>query len=247
MIATLTYHSIDDSGSPVSVSPAAFDSHLAWLTSGRVRVLPLDDLVKEPADAADAVALTFDDGFRNTADPLRRLIDAGFVPTVFAVTRHAGGTNAWGGQDQPGIPTLPLFDWDELADLHRRDVRIEAHTRTHPHLTKVSPSQLADEIEGSREDLERRLGAKPGHFAYPYGDVDDAAAACAASAFVCSHTTRMSVLGGGGDRARLPRLDMYYFRALGAIEGFGTPAFARQVAVIRARRALKSWFTRASK
>ena len=38
MRAILTYHSIDDSGSPISIAPADFRRHLDWLTSGRVPV-----------------------------------------------------------------------------------------------------------------------------------------------------------------------------------------------------------------
>ena len=62
MRAILTYHSIDPSGSPISVSPAAFRRHIEWLASGRVRVVRLEELMRLPA-GEDAVALTFDDGF----------------------------------------------------------------------------------------------------------------------------------------------------------------------------------------
>ena len=65
MKAPLTYHSLDDSGSAISIPPAVFDQHLAWLTSGRVRVLTLDRIAEEPDSAGDAVAVTFDDGFLN--------------------------------------------------------------------------------------------------------------------------------------------------------------------------------------
>ena len=46
MRAILTYHSIDDSGSLISVAPAVFRSHVQWLTSGRVRALSLEDLIE---------------------------------------------------------------------------------------------------------------------------------------------------------------------------------------------------------
>jgi len=89
MNAILTYHSIDVGGSPISVAPETFASHLGWLTSGAVRVVPLDDLVQGAA-GTDAVSVTFDDGFLNSVPALERLLDVGIVPTIFAVTGHAG-------------------------------------------------------------------------------------------------------------------------------------------------------------
>ena len=56
MRAILTYHSIDESGSPISVAPAAFRRHVEWLASGRVRVVSLEEIVRLN-DAVDAVAL----------------------------------------------------------------------------------------------------------------------------------------------------------------------------------------------
>jgi hypothetical protein len=61
MRAVLTYHSIDESGSVVSVPEAAFRSHVEWLASGAVRVVPLEELLSMD-DGVDAVAITFDDG-----------------------------------------------------------------------------------------------------------------------------------------------------------------------------------------
>lgn len=111
MRAILTYHSIDESGSPISVSPSAFRAHVRWLASGAVRVLPLDELVKAD-DRMDAVAITFDDGFENFATECADLLVEHALPTtVFVVPEHVGRTNEWGGVASPGIPTLPLMSW----------------------------------------------------------------------------------------------------------------------------------------
>jgi len=240
MIATLMYHSIDQSGSPISASPATFARHLKWLTSGRVRVLPLDGIVRESGDAPDAVAVTFDDGFVNAKPVLDELLANGIIPTVFVVPGHVGRTNAWGGRDQAGIPTLPLLDWDALGELATRGARIEAHSRTHPHCTELTRDQLVDELEGGRDDIERRLGRRSSHFAYPYGDLNDAVVERARATFAFAHTTEMRSLSGRDDAARRPRLDMYYFQAEGALDGFGTPAFRRRLTWLRTRRAIRA-------
>ena len=48
MKAILTYHSVDDSGSAVSVSPDAFRRHVRWLASERVRVVTVPQLPALP-------------------------------------------------------------------------------------------------------------------------------------------------------------------------------------------------------
>jgi peptidoglycan/xylan/chitin deacetylase (PgdA/CDA1 family) len=239
MKAILTYHSIDDSRSPVSVSPAVFQEHARFLSSGRVRALSLDELLADSVDA-DAVAVTFDDGFRNTRDSVIALTGAGVPVTVFAVSDHVGGTNAWGGRDQIGIPTLPLLGWPELADLIGRGVRVEAHTRTHPRLTTVSAEALEHELIGCRTDLRARLGVECRHVAYPYGDLDDRVAASAAAHYRYGHTTEFRPLRAQEDAARIPRLDMYYFHRPGAIDHWGRRGFQARLSWIRARRSLRA-------
>ena len=86
MRAILTYHSVDESGSPISIAPAAFRRHVAWLAAHGPRVVSVDELLRLPPTAA-AVALTFDDAFVNFADlawPLlreHRLPATVFVPS----------------------------------------------------------------------------------------------------------------------------------------------------------------------
>ena len=137
--AILTYHAVDPARSPISMEEATFRRHAAWLASGRVRVCALADLPGQPADA-DAVALTFDDGFVSFAErawPVLR--DHGLSATVFVVSDHVGGTNAWGQRPAPGNPSLPLMGWETLGRLAEAGVELGAHTRSHRDLRGASP------------------------------------------------------------------------------------------------------------
>ena len=72
MRAILTYHSVDETGSVISIDERAFRRHVAWLAAGQVRVVPLDEIASVPDDQ-DVVAITFDDGlasFGQIAAPL---------------------------------------------------------------------------------------------------------------------------------------------------------------------------------
>ena len=238
MRAILTYHSIDDSGSAISVHPDAFRRHVDWLTSGRVKATTLDDLVTLPS-ASDAVAITFDDGFENFEEHGRHLLDRGVPVTVFVVSDRVGKTNAWGDTASPGIPVLPLLDWPALRRLRERGLDLGAHSRTHVDLTGLAQGPLEDEIRGSADAIFKETGVRPTVFAYPYGHVDDSAAAVVADAFEFGCTTDFQVLRDGAKSERLPRLDMYYMQRPGRIEGWGTPAFARFVAVRHKLRQVK--------
>lgn len=224
--AILTYHSIDDSGSPISVSPETFRAHVRFLASGRVRVLPLDAL-SGLGDDADAVALTFDDGFANFASlALPLLLEHDLPATVFVVSDHVGGTNEWGGMRQAGIPTLPLMDWHDLERARDHGVGIGAHTRRHRDLTTLAPDELEAEILGGADALAAALGEPPSSFAYPYGRCDQRVATVVRRRFARACTTELRPLALQDDPVLLPRLDAWYLQGR-RLETWGTPTFRR--------------------
>jgi len=245
MRAILTYHSIDSSGSPISVSAAAFARHVAWLASGRVRVTSVGELLTLP-DTADAVAITFDDAFRNFGDVAAPLLQAHGLPaTVFMVADHAGGTNAWGRSPDRGIPELPLLDWEALARLPEHGVTIGAHSRSHRPLAMLRGLELEEEIVGGVRVIAERIGRAPIGFAYPYGSTSDAAAALVRANYAWGCTTELRRLGSDDERALLPRLDMYYFREPGRIERWGTPRFTYYLHLRSGARLLRQrWASR---
>jgi peptidoglycan/xylan/chitin deacetylase (PgdA/CDA1 family) len=225
MRAILTYHSVDDSGSPISVGRDEFRAHCAFLASGRVRVVPLEALPNVPA-SEDAVAITFDDGFENfwtVAAP--EMESRGLTATVFAVSGHAGAHNDWGGRQAAGIPHLPLMAWDRLAKLRERGFTVGAHTHTHPALPAIPPGQLDEELTGCIRVIERETGVRPTTFAYPFGAHDAATTRAVRAHFPLACTTELRVLRAVEDPALLPRLDMFYLRTPGLLERWGSAAF----------------------
>jgi peptidoglycan/xylan/chitin deacetylase (PgdA/CDA1 family) len=226
MRAVLTYHSLDESGSPISLSPDVFRAQMRWLASEGPPVVTLAELLDLDAEA-DAVALSFDDAFDNfRTEALPVLRDLGLPATLGVVTEHAGGTNRWGGRDQPGIPSLKLMDWAALeAALGTGSIEIAAHSRRHPHLSRLDPDALADEVEGAGGELSRRLGIVCATFVYPYGDLDDTVVNAVSGAYRRALTTRLAALPADVDPLRVPRVDMYYFRGPGQLEEWGGPGF----------------------
>ena len=155
MVAVLLYHGIDD-GVPSARALDAidreyvldrkrFEAHIAYLGAkpvGRVRVV-----------------VSFDDGdlsCHTTAAPI--LERYGLRGQFFVVTQWVG---------QPGFMTA-----EQLRDLASRGHGVHSHSRSHPRLTSLSDTQLDDEVQGSRADLQGILGAPVTQFSIPGGAHD---------------------------------------------------------------------------
>ena len=236
MKAVITYHSIDPSGSVISVDEATFAAHMAWLAAN-VAVLPLRELLDSPCESA--VALTFDDGFQNFADAaLPHLVKFNLPATVFVTTDLVGKTNEWSLGPPPAVPHLPLMDWHVLESVRKHGITIGSHTRTHPNL-KHTADQMHTEIAGSADIIARRLGNRPQEFSYPYGNYDETVVAAARATYAIACTTELRAISPQTDPLRMPRLDAYYFRRPGLLERFGSAAFRRFIWVRRNGRAVR--------
>jgi peptidoglycan/xylan/chitin deacetylase (PgdA/CDA1 family) len=85
-----------------------------------------------------------------------------------------------------------------------------AHTWRHPILSKLSSAGQRREIETSCEDLERLVGVRPSHFAYPNGSTLDYNATTKAllsdAGVTFAYTTVERYLSPGSDPLALPRI-----------------------------------------
>ena len=241
MRAIFTYHSIDSSGSAISVAEPDFRRHIRWFASGGVRVVALEELVAAD-DTEDVVALTFDDAFQSFATIAAPLLqEHGLPAALFVSTKRVGSTNAWDVPSQTkNIPILPLLDWDGIAGVAERGVSVGSHARTHRRLTSLDSSSLADELEGSFDDLRRELGAAPTALAYPYGDALAREREAAAAIYKIALSTELRSIGENEELHMLPRIDAYYLRVPGRLESFGTPAFKRYLRIRSRGRRLRA-------
>ena len=229
--AILTYHSIDDSGSVVSITTAQLDRQLKALKSRGVRIVPLPSLRLVPPDV-DAVALTFDDGFENFATAAAPVLLSHTAPaTVFVIPSCVGGTNDWDSTDSRAIaPRLSLMSWAQIAEVRSQGFDIGGHSQTHRSLKGLDSGMLEREVSESAASIRERVGAEPVAFAFPYGDYDDAAIAAVARRYSLACTTNFALLSDTDQAHALPRLDMYYFRSGAMLDRFGSFQFRMFVA-----------------
>jgi peptidoglycan/xylan/chitin deacetylase (PgdA/CDA1 family) len=239
--AILTYHSVDNSGSVISVSPALFERHVRWLASGHVAVVGLFDLLRIDDDR-DAVAITFDDAYTNfQTEAWPRLREYGLPVTLFVPTRHVGGTNRWGAMPGGRMPELPILDWLSLSRLGHDGVTLGAHSRSHPDLRSLDAAALRDEVCGSIEDIERETGRRPEAFAYPYGYWNLSVASVVRNSALCACTTALGPLGPADQMHLLPRLDAFYLVGPARLEDFGRWTFRAYVQARAGVRAAGQW------
>jgi peptidoglycan/xylan/chitin deacetylase (PgdA/CDA1 family) len=107
------------------------------------------------------VSIDFDDGWKsayNNGFPI--LNEFGFKGTQGIVTNSVESTFPY--------DVANYMNKTEVINLKNQGHRIASHTKTHPFLTAVTPTQLLDELQGSKQYLESIIGQPVNYFITPY-------------------------------------------------------------------------------
>jgi peptidoglycan/xylan/chitin deacetylase (PgdA/CDA1 family) len=212
-IPILMYHSIDSSGSPVSVPSPLFANHMEWLRHRNFEVISLRgalQTLKEKGPTERKIVLTFDDGFANFYTDAFPLLAKYEMPcTVFLVSDYCGKRNDWPGQYK-SVPILPLLDWARIQELSRAQIEFGAHSCTHPVLTRLSPDCAMREIRQSQDSIQEKIGRPVSYFAYPYGIMNPMVRAMVAEHFEATLGTFLAETTSNDDLYNLSRIDIYY-------------------------------------
>ncbi|MCC6491844.1 MAG: polysaccharide deacetylase family protein [Pirellulales bacterium] len=107
--------------------------------------------------------------------------------------------------------TLPLLTWDEIRDMQGEGFQFGAHTVSHPLLSRLPDDRLESEVRDSAAAIAAQVGADPGAFAYPHGDVDDRVKqSVQAAGFEAAYAANPGVATPGKtDVLRIPRIQLY--------------------------------------
>ena len=219
-LAVLGYHKVGPPG------PAAWETwyyvpeqvladHVALLRERGWQTIDADALRRglrgEAGLPERAALITFDDGYRSVHEyalPVLRELSCPavlFVPTAFV-----GATNEF---DRDVEPEEPICDWDELAELSRSGVAIQAHGVSHRAFSEISADERREEIADSKRALEAQLDRPVDLFAFPFGDDADSSPDVREALDASGYRAAFGYGGepfilGQGDRYRLPRLAM---------------------------------------
>src|SRR5947208_580411 len=172
------------------ITPAAFEAQMKELKDRGITVIPMQDLLAwkrgEKNIPPRCAVITFDDGWKSQYEvgwPIMKKY--GYPFTLFIYTEGVRGGALGGGE---------AITWEQLADLRDNGVDIQAHTATHQDLreghaitlvgqgvkktrTKLTGAAyeqwLQNEVVGSKQLLEQRLGIKVNCFAVPFGNYNE--------------------------------------------------------------------------
>ena len=171
------------------ITPAAFEAQMKALKDRGITVIPMQDLLAwkrgEKNIPPRCAVVSFDDGWKSqyeVAFPIMKKY--GYPFTMFIYTEGVRGGTLGGGE---------AITWEQLADMRDNGIDIEAHSATHQDLreghnimlvssgkrtkTKLTGPQyeqwMQNEVVGSKQLLEQRLGIKVNCFAVPFGNYNE--------------------------------------------------------------------------
>ncbi|MEJ7712637.1 MAG: polysaccharide deacetylase family protein [Pyrinomonadaceae bacterium] len=214
-IAILAYHSLDTSGSVVSIAPQTFADQVLCIADAGMRGISLQEALAY-RDARGSwpersVVLTFDDGFANFYEfawPV--LARHRFTATVFIITGHMSKDNSW-APPPAGLGTRKILSWRQAADIR------ECHRNRFAHQDAPGFAQLfnrknrAGDVVVARRD--RRSSGRTGkQFRLPLRIYHAAAQRIVARVFRAGCTTVLKHAGADALHS-LPRIDAYYLRS----------------------------------
>ena len=230
VIPVLLYHSVSDAPpehiAPYAVSPGVFARHLDLIASDH-QALTVSELVASLDGTrplpTNPVVITFDDGFADNLEVAAGLLAArSLAATVYVTTGYVG---------RPG-----MLSWRGVEGLETAGLEVGAHAQTHIPLDELHPRDATDEILGSKEALEDRLGHEVASFAYPHGYSDNRVRrSVEAAGFRSACGVRNALSHGADDRWNIARLTVQADMPLDRLERWmrseGAPVAARGEAV----------------
>jgi peptidoglycan/xylan/chitin deacetylase (PgdA/CDA1 family) len=164
------------------ITPAAFEAQMQQLKERGIAVIGMQDFLAwkrgEKTIPPKCAVLTFDDGWKSQYEVAWPIVKKyGYPVTLFIYTEGVRGGRFGGGE---------ASSWEQLMEMRDAGVDIQAHSRTHQDLRKpydkvtkrkLTPAEyeqwLEDEVAGSKQALEQKLGIKVNCFAVPFGNIND--------------------------------------------------------------------------
>jgi peptidoglycan/xylan/chitin deacetylase (PgdA/CDA1 family) len=206
----LTFHSLDERRSLISLSPGVFRRVLKELHESGVRTLKLSEAVESLRNGAplppSSFVITFDDGYRSVyevAYPILR--DLGMSAIVYLTV----GTKAAVGR-LPSLEGQPMLSWGEIREMRQNGIDFGAHTCTHPDLTGLSDALVEAEVRDSKDIIEHALGRPVSSFAYPFGRYDRRVRDVVRRHFTSACSDTLGLATARSDPYGLERVDTYY-------------------------------------
>lgn len=210
----VAFHRVKDGcgSEPLTIDVATFERYCRFFND-HFHVAPLRQIVERLENGEKlngALAITFDDGYRDNFENAAPVLERLSLPATFFVVTHWIGSDVVPWWDEARGVRHPWMTWHQLRSLHQRGFDVGAHTRTHPDLGTLDRVDAEAEILGARRDLEWQLDAPIDLFAYPFGRranlCDANREVVKAAGFRCCCSCYGGVVADGTDPFHLSRI-----------------------------------------
>lgn len=153
----LMFHDISDEGGELTVNLQRFQEIIEEHIKNGYKFISLDELSSEPKTEKKCI-LTFDDGYKNNLDCIPYLTDKKIPFCIYVIPSKLGDVG--------------YLSKEDLCNLAKNELcTIGNHTMHHVMARKIGNNALEQEIRDANDYLEKLLGKKIEHFAFPYGSV----------------------------------------------------------------------------
>ncbi len=145
----LAYHEVQPTESKYvyHLTNSQFESHLTFLAS-----LPANEKLSRAIPE-----VTFDDGHRSNYENAFPLLEkAGLKATFFVLAGRVGNQ-------------AEFISWSQAREMVSAGHQVQSHGWSHRLLTLCNPQELEEELAGSKQELEQRLGVEVPSISAPGG------------------------------------------------------------------------------
>ncbi|MBM4036942.1 MAG: hypothetical protein FJ290_00380 [Planctomycetes bacterium] len=133
-------------------------------------------------------------------------------------------------------PYRPM-SWDQVRELHKAGMEIGSHTVSHARLAHVPAERAYEQLEQSKQAIQRELGAPVSLLAYPAGSHNQDVVDLAVEAgYRAAFTTESGPVAPGDDPFRLRRIGVGAGAYRGAFCGFSPSVFGLQLGRLARKR-----------
>jgi len=154
------------------VTPSQFEKQILFLIKHGYTTQTLTDYLQSgfPVPAEKRVCITFDDAYESIYHNAFPIMAKYNIPgTVFVITGYVGELNTW--DVNLGGLCFPHLNWEQIRSLSNAGWEIASHTHVHRDLTRLSKNELINELVNSKSIIEKKVGKKVCHLAYPFSKV----------------------------------------------------------------------------
>jgi len=201
-IPVLMYHHVNPQGNFINVKPEIFESHMKYLREHGFTTLHTNEFLSiingETPPPKRPIMITFDDGWLDNwifAFPILKKYNIKAV--IFIVTSWIGDYGRRERADEGNVSTLPvhrecermikdgrssevMLSWEEVKEMETSGlIDIQSHTHTHQRWDELYSNRkeqieaLKQELNNSREIIEKELNKQCNALCWPWGIYDD--------------------------------------------------------------------------